>query len=687
MKFLNKELSLKECLEREWIITNGIGGYASSTIIGANTRKYHGLLVAPLTPPARRHLVLSKLDESIEINGEEQILYTNVCKNYISEGFKVQESFEKHYVPIFTYKVQDIIIKKVICMQYGKNTVCVLYKVHGGQHSAKLKITPIVNFRDFHCMNTGKTYNLRQNIIGQKVKIIVDGMGENPIYIQASEGSYTPYESNTFNNMYYIEEEKRGFFPEENHAVAGTYEIEIAPEQEKEISIICSLEDNIEEINVIDVINNEITRLENFVYDTNLTWQSKKDTKEQIEEKQFIKDLVISSDNFVVFRPNFGLHTVIAGYPWFLDWGRDALISYEGLLLKTRRFEIAKEVILTFTKNIKFGLIPNGYSGYDNRPLYNSVDSSLLLFEQIKKYIDYTGDYIFVKKEIYDILKKIIASYKSGIDLDNNNIYLDEDDLIVSGTETTQNTWMDAKYGDFAVTPRNGKAVEINALWYNALKIMEALCIRFGEKTDANVYAEMAERTKKSFTEKFYNEKKKCLYDVLGDEKIRPNQLFALSLTHPIIEPNGEIAKHVMATVKSKLLRKNGLKTLAKGENGYVEVYEGNGFKRDMSYHQGITWPWLLGLYNNSLLNQIKTEKDKKEKEQLIEEYLEFAQGVEKTFKKEFYQNGAIDSIAEIYDSKPPHLPKGAIAQCWSVAEVLRIILNKREVENENFRN
>ena len=687
MKYQNKELSLKECIEREWIITNGIGGFASSTIIGANTRKYHGLLVAPLTPPARRHLVLSKLDESIEINGEEQILYTNVCKNFISEGFKVQESFEKNYVPIFTYQVQDVIIKKLICMQYGKNTVCVLYRIQNGKNEAKLKITPIINFRDFHCMTTGKAYNLKQNIIDNKVKIIVDNMGENPIYIQASEGKYIEYYNNNFNNMYYIEEEKRGFFPEENHAVAGTYEIEIAPEQEKEISVICSLEDNIEEIDVKDIISDEIKRIESFVYDTNLTWQNKKDTKEQIEEKEFIKDLIISSDNFVVYRPNFGLHTVIAGYPWFLDWGRDALISYEGLLLKTRRFEIAKEVILTFTKNIKFGLIPNGYSGYDNRPLYNSVDSSLLLFEQTKKYIDYTGDYIFVKKELYEMLKKIIASYKSGINLDDNNIYLDEDDLIVSGTEKTQNTWMDAKYGDFAVTPRNGKAVEINALWYNALRIMESLCIRFGERTDANIYAEMAERTRKSFNEKFYNEKRKCLYDVLGDEKIRPNQLFALSLTYPVIEPNGEIAKQVIATVKSKLLNKYGLKTLAKGEKGYVEVYEGNGFKRDMSYHQGITWPWLLGLYNNSLLNQIKAEKNKKVKAELIEEYLKFAGEVEKTFKKEFYNNGAVKSIAEIYDSKTPYLPKGTIVQCWSVAEVLRIILNKREVENENFRN
>lgn len=687
MKYLNKELSLKECLEKEWLITNGIGGYASSTIIGANTRKYHGLLVAPLTPPARRHVIISKLDESIEINGEKHILYTNVCKNYISEGFKLQEKFEKIYMPIFTYKVQDAVIKKIICMEYGKNTVCVFYKITNGKSKAKLNITPIINFRDFHCMNTEKKYDLRQDINNKKVKIIIDNQGMTPIYIQASHGKYIEYINNTFNNMYYIEEEKRGFFPEENHAVPGTYEIELEPEEEKEISIICSLEDNIDEVNAKDIINNEVKRLEELVYDSNLTWENKKDSQKRVEEKKFIKDLVMSTDNFVVYRHTFGLHTLIAGYPWFLDWGRDALISYEGLLLKTRRFEIAKEVILTFTKNIKFGLIPNGYSGYDNRPLYNSVDSSLLLFEQVKKYIKYTGDYIFVKRELYEILKKIITSYKQGIDLDDNNIYLDEDNLIASGTETTQNTWMDAKYGDFAVTPRNGKAVEINAMWYNALNIMAELCVKYGEKTDAEIYLEMARQTKKSFIEKFYNSKKKCLYDVLGDSKIRPNQLFALSLTYPVIEPNSEIAENILKTVKSKLLNRYGLKTLAKGEKGYVDIYEGNGFKRDMSYHQGITWPWLLGIYNDSLLNRIKAQKNKKEKAKLVEEYLEFAQNVEDTFKKEFYNNGAVQSISEIYDSKTPFLPKGTIAQGWSVAEILRIIINKKEVENENSRN
>ncbi|MBQ9297884.1 MAG: glycogen debranching enzyme family protein [Clostridia bacterium] len=687
MKYLDKELSLKDALEKEWLITNGIGGYASSTVIGANTRKYHGLLIAALTPPARRHLILSKLDESIEINGKSHVLYTNICKNYISEGFKLQKNFEKAYIPIFTYEVNGIIIKKIICMKYRENTVCILYKITTKDEDAKLNITPVINFRDFHCMNTGKYYDLKQEVKDQKVKIIVDNMGMNPIYIYASEGNYNQHYNDTFNNMYYLEEEKRGFFPEENHAVPGTFTVEIPANEEKEISIICSLESNIEEINIKDVINEQIKRLENMVYESNLVWENKKDTQEQIEEKKFIKDLVMSTDDFIVYRPTFGLHTVIAGYHWFLDWGRDALIAYEGLLLKTRRFEIAKQVLLTFTRNIKFGLVPNGYSGYDNRPLYNSVDSSLLLFEQIKKYLIYTGDYVFVKRELYEILKKIIESYKVGIDLDDNNIYLDEDNLIVSGTDHTQNTWMDAKYGDFAVTPRNGKAVEINALWYNALNIMAELCTKYGEKADAEIYLQMASKTKKSFEEKFYNSKRKCLYDVLGDSKIRPNQLFSFSLTYPVIDPNGEIAQNVLKVVESKLLNKYGLKTLAKGEKGYVDIYEGNGFKRDMSYHQGITWPWLLGLYNNCLLNQLKAQKDKKEKSELIEKYLEFANETEKTFKKEFYYNGGIYSISEIYDSKTPFLPKGTIAQAWSVAEILRIILNKKEVENENFRN
>lgn len=672
----NKDLS--ELINKEWIITNGIGGYASSTICCTNTRKYHGLLVAPLTPPARRHLILSKVDESITINNKNHNLYTNMCENYISDGYKYLVDFKKQYVPTFTFEVNGIKIEKTICMKYRENTVCILYKIKNKKDTITLNLAPIVNFRDFHCVNTNHNFNIRQNINNTKVKVIVDRISEHPIYMKCSDGTYIEHFNDNFCNMYYIEEEKRGFQANENHAVTGVYKIEIQPNEEKEITFVCSLDENIDEVDAKKVINAEIKRLDKIIKNTDLVETVGNETKvvpKQTEKNEFIKDLIIATDNFVVFRPSFMLHTLIAGYHWFLDWGRDALISFEGLLLKTKRFDIAREVLMTFVKNIKYGLVTNGYSGFDNRPLYNSVDSSLLLFEQIQKYINYTGDYEYIKDNLYDILVQIIECYQNGIDVDNNNIYVDKDYLLVSGTEETQNTWMDAKYGDFAVTPRNGKAVEINALWYNALKILENLSKKFENLESAKKYAKIAKLTKTAFNEKFYNKKKKCLYDVLGDSKIRPNQLFALSLTYPVIDVTCDTAKEIMDTVRKKLLNKYGLKTLAKGEDGYVEVYEGSPYKRDTSYHQGITWVWLLGLYYDAYRNIIKETKTKTEKEKLQIELDKFIETTYKTFKSDLYNQGMIGSISELYDSKSPQLPKGTMAQAWSVAEVLRIIL------------
>ena len=678
MKFTKEDLTLENGLSKEWLITNGIGGYSSSTIIGANTRKYHGLLVAPLTPPARRFVVLSKIDESIEINGEKYVLYTNVCEEYISKGYEYQEEFIKEYVPVFKYKIGEVEITKVICMQYEKNTVGVYYKIKNGKSRSKLTLAPIINFRDFHVVNLGHEFELRQVINKNKVKIVVDGNSQTPLYMHISEGEYIEHRNDTFRNMFYIEEEKRGFNPSENHSVPGRYEIEFAEKEEKEISFVFSLEENIEQIDAKDLINKEIERLEMLCKESGLIDYTKdKKTKKEKEQDELIKAYLIATDNFVVYRPNFRLHTIIAGYPWFLDWGRDTLIAFEGLLLVTKRFEIAKEVLKTMIRDVKFGLVPNGYSGYDNRPLYNSVDASLLLFEAIQKYIEYTGDYKFIQEEFYEKLEEIIKNYITGIDVDNNNIYLDEDGLIVSGTEETQNTWMDAKYDGVAVTPRSGKAVEVNSLWYNANMIMSDLSKKFGHLSNAKRHKKIAENCKIAFNNKFYNEKTKCLYDVIGDSKIRPNQLFSLSLTYPVIEPNSEEAKNIIAVVEKKLLNLYGLKTLAKGEQNYVEVYEGDGKQRDTSYHQGITWPWLLGLYYNALKNMLKATKNKDEKKVLEEKIEKFVEKTNKTFKKELYTNGCIGSISELYDSKKPNLPKGTIAQAWSVSEILRIILNK----------
>ena len=667
MEYAKDKMSLEEGIKREWIITNGLGGYCSSTIIGANTRKYHGLLVAPLTPPARRHLILSKLDESIQTDGKKYNLYTNMCKNYISDGYKYLQSFKKDYIPVFEYEVAGINIKKSICMEYRKNTVVLVYEIKNNDKDSILTLAPIMNLRDFHTVTANYEFDLRQNINKNKVKIVINRQSETPIYMNLTNGKYIKHENDKFNNMYYIEEEKRGMAAEENLIVPGRYEIELAPNEEKTITFVCSLEENIEEIDGKEIIKKEISRINKLIDKSNLL---------NSENEELVKTYIIASDNFVVYRPSFALYTIIAGYPWFLDWGRDSLISFEGLLLLSNRYEIAKEVLLTYIRDIKFGLVPNGYSGYDNRPLYNSADASLLLFEQVKKFLNYTKDYNFVEKNIYRSLIKVIESYINGINHDNNNIWLDKDGLLVAGTEHTQNTWMDAKVGEYCVTPRNGKAVEINAMWYNALKIAEELTELYGTKEQEKKYNELAEKCKKSFTEKFYNKRRKCLYDVIGDSKIRPNQLFAISLTYQVIEPNSEIATEMFETVTKKLLNDYGLKTLAKGEPFYKEVYEGDVLKRDMSYHQGITWPWLLGIYSDAYRNRIKAEKNAKVKNELKKQYENFRENVKQTFIKEMNENSTVGSISELYDSKKPYLAKGAFAQA-SVSEIFKIILQK----------
>jgi len=666
MEITKEGINLESGLTREWLVTNGIGGFASSTIIGANTRKYHGLFIAPLTPPARRYLILSKLDESIQIENNKYDLYTNVGENYISQGYKFQEKFQKDIFPSFIYKVEDVEITKTICMEQGKEFVGVYYKIKNGEKPSKLTLAPIVNFRDFHTMSTDHIFNVRQQIEGTKVKLVIDGRSDFPVYMNLSEGTYTEYYNNTFKDMFYLEEQKRGFYPKENHSVTGVYEINIAPNETKELHFICGFQENIEEINLKEIIKKETKRVNQIIKKSTLVGK----------KTELVEKLIKASDQFIVYRPSFSLHTIIAGYPWFLDWGRDSLISYEGLLLKTKRFDLAKEILLTMTRDIKFGLVPNGYSGFDNRPLYNSVDSSLLLFEQIHKYLNYTNDYKFVKENLYENLKDIIESYINGIDVDNNNIYLDKDFLISSGRPDTQNTWMDAKTNGIAATPRNGKAVEINALWYNSLIIMANLIEKFEPKDleKTKKYRTLAKKCKKSFEKEFYNEKRKCLYDVVGDPKIRPNQLFALSLAYPVIEPNSEIAYNIISVVEKKLLNNYGLKSLAKGEQNYVEIYEGDSFKRDMSYHQGITWTWLLGLYFDSIKNMIKSEKRKTYKAKLEEKLNKFIEKTNKTFEKEIDDRGCVGSIAEIYDSVKPYAPKGTIAQAWSVAEILRIV-------------
>ena len=674
MKLSKKKIELSQCLNKEWILSNGIGGFCSTTAIGANTRRYHGLLVASLMPPAQRYLILSKLDESIIIDNEEFGLYTNICRNYISEGYKYLETFKKDILPEYIYKIKDVKITKKISMIYGRNAVVVQYKIKNGNNNLIFKLAPIINFRDFHQMSKDHEFNIKQSVYNNKVKIHVDDHARFPIYIYLNDGTYFEHNNDTFRNMYYLKEDERGFEAEENLSVPGRYEVNIMPNTTKEITFVASLEDNTEQVDSNKVFDDEEKRIKSIINNSGLIINKAKLSKKEKDYNKLINDLIIASDSFIINRPSFGTHSVIAGFPWFLDWGRDTLIAYEGLFLITKRFDLAKEILLTFTRDIKYGLVPNGYSGFDNRPLYNSADASLLLFEQVNKYLQYTKDYEFIKESIYEKLKEIIENYQLGINLDNNNIYVDTDNLLVSGTETTQNTWMDAKIGQFAVTPRNGKVVELNALWYNALKTLEYLANKFDEKELSDKYKKLAKKHQDAFKEVFYNKKKKSLYDVLGDDKIRPNQLFSISTTYPVIKPSSEIGKTIFKTVKSKLLTKYGLRTLAKNEEGYIPYYEGGPIQRDKSYHQGTVWVWLMGLYFDSLKNIINDEKDRLEKEKLIIEYEKFINSVFSTYKLEIDNSQGIGTISELYNAEEPFKAGGTFSQAWSVSEILKIV-------------
>ncbi len=674
MKITKKQIELKECLNKEWVISNGIGGFAASTVIGANTRRYHGLLIAALNPPAQRHLILSKIDESITVDRDEHILYTNVCENYVSEGYKNLESFEKEFLPVFTYKVEDVKITKTISMIHERNTVVIQYKVKNGKKESTLKLAPIINFRDFHKMTNDHEFELKQKVDNNKVRIEIDGNANMPLYIFSNDGEYIKHYNDVFKGMFYLKEEERGFPPKEDLIIPGRYEIKINPNETKEITFVASLEDNTEQIDSNKVFDNEINRIKKIIDESSLLKNKTRLTKEDKDYNELMKNLLIASESFVVNRPTFGTHSIIAGFPWFLDWGRDAMIAFEGLFLITKRYNLARELLLTFTRDVKFGLVPNGYSGFDNRPLYNSADASLLLIEQVNKFLQYTKDYDFIKENIYEKIKEIIKFYQMGINVDNNNIYIAEDGLLHSGTPTTQNTWMDVKIGDKAVTPRNGKVVELNALYYNALKTLENLANKFGEKSIADEYKKIATNHKKEFEKQFYNKKRNSLYDVIGDEKIRPNQLFAISTTYPVIKPSSEVGKNIFKTVKSKLLTKYGLKTLAKGEEGFTPYYEGNVYQRDSSYHQGPVWVWLLGLYHDSFKNIIDDEKDRLEKERLKIEYEKFIKSVFTTFKSEINNPEGIGTISELYNAESPFKTGGTFSQAWSVSEVLKIV-------------
>ncbi len=631
-----------EGLQKEYLITNGLGSSCSSTIIGANIRKYNGLLNASLVAPVKRVLLLAKIDEEITIGEKTYPLHSNEFIGKRTEGFKHLRNVSYDLLPRFSFGIQDVCIEKEISMEYGKNTVAIVYRVNTGKEKIKMSFTPYVNFRDHHDLSKREGFHYTQHYEGNTLHLVEKETNldlkiiSNCTYLQKESWSLP---------VFYRNEAERELKPIDFHFIPGEFTYEMEPYGEYIITFSATIETDTD-INPLSIISEEKKRRQKLLELAGY-------------QEPILKELTLAADQFIVERFSTGKKTVIAGYPWFTDWGRDTMIAFSGLTLVTKRFQEAKEILLTFIEYLKFGLIPNMFPDENNQPMYNTADGTLWFFQAVYKYLEYTGDRETVKKEIYPYLKEIIQYHIKGTEYD---IFMDEDALLSAGNDGTQLTWMDVKVGDWVVTPRHGKAVEINALWYNALKIMDKFSAEF-EEADI-MYGTLAEKVKNSFVEQFWNEDEKCLYDVIqGGQKIgklRPNQVIAVSLPYCMLDK--EKSRLVVQKVYQSLYTPYGLRSLSTEDHEYIGIYKGDIYHRDGAYHQGTVWGWLIGPFLDAYgkVNEYSQESKNRIKQMLNEFYMHM-------------QDGCLGSIAEIFDGDEPFYPRGCMAQAWSVAEVIRV--------------
>jgi predicted glycogen debranching enzyme len=641
--------NFEEAIQREWLETNGLGGFCSSSIIGCNTRRYHGLLVAATVAPAERMSLVSKLDETIVVGNERFELGANNYGGTIHpNGYQYLTSFTKKLFPEFIYETGNIQLKKTIAMVHGENTVVIIYTAIKASQPFRLELLPLLSVRGYHSLahandSVNKNASFNNSIFNTR---LYDGTPE--IFIKAPTSQYHA-DPRWFYNFNYSIEQYRGLDFVEDLFTQGTFSLQL--KEGDSIGIVIST-DYPGKKDAFDLLGVESIRRQSLL------------SEQPVHET--VQQLVLAADQFIVKRGYSSTDggdqvgaTVIAGYHWFTDWGRDTMISLPGLTLSTGRYDDAKKILAAFAKSISMGMLPNRFQDNGQAPQYNNVDGTLWYFVAAYKYLQATNDEIFILGEILPVLKEIIDWHFKGT---RYNIHVTEDGLLYAGEIGQQLTWMDAKVGDWVVTARMGKPVEIQALWYNALMIFSELLQLNNQLDDAALTDISAEKAKQSFTEKFWYAKGNHLYDSINENnapvtELRPNQLFAISLPFALIE--GDKAKAVLQIVREQLYTAVGLKTLPKSDVHYIPVYGGDVYHRDSAYHQGTVWSWLLGPYVDTI---IKVERSSSNAQAVIDAF------------KYHLNEACIGSVSEIFDANTPHHPRGCIAQAWGVAEILRVI-------------
>lgn len=650
-------LQYDEAVRREWVITNGNGSYAGSSIIGANTRKHHGIFIASLHAPTDRKVLVNRVLETV-IRGEKKAaLYSGRKKGNIEEtGYLHQTAFAlKGSVPEFTYYSEGFLVKKTIAYEWEKNTVALLYSLTNHGEDAVFALAPVYNYRDHNSGSRKSDLKFRFGKMKEKGMYFVlpSKAPDRVIKTYISEGAAVKNEEDERydENIRLKTEADTGMSDRDSGFVPFTFEIALRQGESKEISLVFSLEETFEK-NAAKTVKAAGKRDEELI-------------KACKAKDDFSKSLVLAADRFIVNRASTEGKTILAGLPWFTDWGRDTMISLTGLTLSTGRFEDARSILKTFVRYEKNGLLPNMFPDLDCEPIYNTVDASLWFFFCAYKYTEYTHDSLFVREELYPCMKKIVEAYMRGTDF---SIKMDEDRLIHAGSGSDQVTWMDVCVDGKCMTPRHGKPVEINALWYNALCITSSFAGEFGDKKYAFETGELALRVKESILNRFWNEEKNCLYDVVDEvleggivcdnDKIRSNQIYAVSLPYSIFPPEKERA--IVDTVFKELYTDFGIRTLSCDDPDYHGIYKGSLPERDAAYHQGTAWAYIMGGFITAFLKVYPDKRD------VAAELLKPL--------KQHLNDGGIGGISEVFDGDAPHIFGGCYSQAWSVAEILRAV-------------
>jgi predicted glycogen debranching enzyme len=662
------KMSRESLLEREWLVTNGLGGYASGTISGAITRRYHGLLIAALPAPLGRVVMWSHVSEYLRFGAKEVISLGGEERaggqlelhgaDFLCE-FRLEDG-----LPVWTYHVRDLVLEKRIILPHLQNTVHLGYRVLEGQTRPRLELRPAFHFRHHEiAVNKGLPGPYKLTAVADRYEIAAPRGGLPPIRMKMCNcgGPAFTIAAKKIHQVVYRVEESRGYAFEGDLWSPGYFHVDL--DEMDSVTLVGSTEkwDVIEVLGPNDILRAERERRSRLI---------EKTTPKMHQD--FPAELIFASDQFIItpagrleeaaraHAAGDEVRTVIAGYHWFTDWGRDTMISLEGLALIPGRWLEAGYILRTFAYYVRDGLIPNMFPDGAREGKYHTADATLWFLHALGRYFDYTKDRHTLRLLLPGLVE-IIEHHLRGTQF---NIHVDPNDgLLVQGQEGYQLTWMDAKMGDWVVTPRRGKAVEINALWHNALCLLATWLSESGDAVAAHKYRQHAERAQNSFNERFWFEEGDYLYDVVdvnggstNDSSLRPNQVFAISLNYPVLDPKRW--KSVIDVVEKELLTPVGLRTLSPDDPGYKPIYGGDLHSRDGAYHQGTVWAWLIGPFIDAWLKVHPHGQTSARK--FLERF------------PEHLSEAGVGTISEVFNAREPHNPGGCIAQAWSVAEVLR---------------